>query len=113
MDRFGSPRAARLESYPCCERSELLRVCVRNTRQSQGFACVFFLDAHNSASLSLTDPFLNGLLADDLFRTRREVTVREVAFELGFKDPYYFSRLYRKHRGHPPSQTIRAARGGL
>lgn len=50
-------------------------------------------------------------LADELFRTRRDVTVREVAFELGFKDPYYFSRLYRKHRGRPPSQTIRAARG--
>lgn len=49
-------------------------------------------------------------LADELFRTRHEVTVREVAFEIGFKDPYYFSRLYRKHRGHPPSQTIRAAR---
>jgi len=44
-------------------------------------------------------------------RTRRGVTVREIAFELGFKDPYYFSRLYRKHRGHPPSQTIGAARG--
>lgn len=49
-------------------------------------------------------------LADELFRTRRATTVREVAFELGFKDPYYFSRLYRKHKGHPPSQTILAAR---
>ncbi|MBT3380214.1 MAG: helix-turn-helix domain-containing protein [Lentisphaerae bacterium] len=46
--------------------------------------------------------------ADDLFRTRRPITVREVAFELGFRDPYYFSRLYRKHRGYPPSRALRA-----
>ena len=45
-------------------------------------------------------------LADELFRTRENVTVREAAFELGFEDPYYFSRLYRKHRGRPPSETL-------
>lgn len=46
-------------------------------------------------------------LADEIFRTREGVTVREVAFELGFSDPYYFSRLYRKHRGFPPSRVLR------
>ncbi len=49
-------------------------------------------------------------LADELFRTRKGVTIREVAFELGFADPYYFSRLYKKHRGFPPSQTLRQCR---
>lgn len=51
-------------------------------------------------------------LADEMFRTRQGVTVREVAFELGFSDPYYFSRLYRKHRGHPPSRMLKQRRGG-
>lgn len=46
-------------------------------------------------------------LADELFRDREDVTVREVAFELGFRDPYYFSRLYKKHRGYPPSESLR------
>ena len=50
-------------------------------------------------------------LADGLFAARRDITVREVAFELGFKDPYYFSRLYKKHRGQSPSETIRASGG--
>jgi AraC-like DNA-binding protein/ligand-binding sensor protein len=45
-------------------------------------------------------------LADEIFRTRERVTIREVAFELGFSDPYYFSRLYRKHRGYPPSRML-------
>ena len=56
--------AARLESCPCCERSQYLRVCVRNTQKCQGISCVFFLDARYLYSLSLTDPFLNGLLLD-------------------------------------------------
>lgn len=51
-------------------------------------------------------------LADDLFRSRAGITVREAAFELGFSDPYYFSRLYRRHRGHPPTVTLRRLRGG-
>jgi AraC-like DNA-binding protein/ligand-binding sensor protein len=44
-------------------------------------------------------------LADQLFRTREGITVREVSYEIGFQDPYYFSRLYKKHRGHPPSEA--------
>lgn len=49
--------------------------------------------------------------ADELFTTRAGVTVREVAMELGFADPYYFSRLYKKHRGRPPSETIQQYAG--
>jgi len=49
-------------------------------------------------------------LADELFRTREDITVREVAFELGFRDPYYFSRLYRRHRGRPPTKAMRLLR---
>lgn len=51
-------------------------------------------------------------MADDLFRARPAITVREAAFDLGFSDPYYFSRLYRRHRGRPPTATLRRLRGG-
>ena len=51
-------------------------------------------------------------LADDIFRSRDGITVREAAYELGFSDPYYFSRLYRRHRGRPPTMAIRAFRDG-
>ncbi|MDD2708363.1 MAG: PocR ligand-binding domain-containing protein [Verrucomicrobiae bacterium] len=44
--------------------------------------------------------------ADEYFRANPGMTVREVAFKLGFDDPLYFSRLYRKHRGRPPSRLI-------
>jgi AraC-like DNA-binding protein len=30
--------------------------------------------------------------------------VKEIAFRLGFEDPLYFSRLYKKHRGCPPTK---------
>jgi AraC-like DNA-binding protein len=49
-------------------------------------------------------------LADELFQTRPEITVREVAYATGFEDPYYFSRLYAKHRGRPPRETLRRQR---
>jgi AraC-like DNA-binding protein len=49
-------------------------------------------------------------LADELFRSRPEMTVREVAYATGFEDPYYFSRLYAKHRGRPPRETLRRQR---
>lgn len=46
--------------------------------------------------------------ADDLFRSNPDMRVSEVAARLGFDDPLYFSRLYRKHRGFPPSRRARA-----
>jgi len=45
--------------------------------------------------------------ADELLRTYPEMRVSEVAARLGFDDPLYFSRLYRRHRGFPPSRRIR------
>ena len=50
-------------------------------------------------------------MADEIFRSREGVTVREAAYELGFSDPYYFSRLYRRHRGRPPTAALREFRG--
>jgi len=34
-------------------------------------------------------------------------TVREIAFELGFEDPAYFSRLFSKNAGISPTQYRR------
>jgi YesN/AraC family two-component response regulator len=40
--------------------------------------------------------------ADEYFKKQPEMTIREVAYRLGYQDPYYFSRLYKKHRGQSP-----------
>ncbi len=41
--------------------------------------------------------------ADRLLKAFPQMPVKEVAEKTGFTDPLYFSRLYRKHRGSPPS----------
>ncbi len=40
--------------------------------------------------------------ADEFFRTTPGIQVKDVAFRLGFEDPLYFSRIYRKNRGVAP-----------
>ena len=40
--------------------------------------------------------------ADEYFKNKQDITVKEVAYKLGFDDPFYFSRLYKKHRGKSP-----------
>ncbi len=42
--------------------------------------------------------------AQELLRSPEGTTVKEVAYQLGYRDPLYFSRLFRKHRGMAPSQ---------
>lgn len=41
--------------------------------------------------------------ADQFLRKNPEMTVKEVAHRLGYSDPYYFSRLYKKYRGCSPA----------
>ena len=41
--------------------------------------------------------------AEEYFSISPNLSVEEVAFKLGYKDPLYFSRLYKKYRGFPPS----------
>lgn len=41
--------------------------------------------------------------AEELFRGKPEMSIKEVAEKVGFADQFYFSRLYRKYRGMPPS----------
>jgi AraC-like DNA-binding protein len=40
-----------------------------------------------------------------------DMTVREVSFELGYDDPYYFSRLFKKVMGISPMQYRNQPRG--
>ena len=42
--------------------------------------------------------------AEEYFKNTPNLSIEEVAFKLGYKDPLYFSRLYKKNRGISPSQ---------
>jgi AraC family transcriptional regulator of arabinose operon len=41
--------------------------------------------------------------ADRLLQTFPQMPIKEIAERLGFQDPLYFSRLYRRHRDQSPS----------
>jgi len=43
--------------------------------------------------------------ADALLRSKPGLRIQEVAFRLGFEDPLYFSRIYRKYRGISPTHA--------
>ncbi|MBN1672894.1 MAG: PocR ligand-binding domain-containing protein [Kiritimatiellae bacterium] len=44
--------------------------------------------------------------AERHLRSAPGMTVREAAFKLGYRDPFYFSRLFKKHKGYPPSACV-------
>jgi AraC-like DNA-binding protein/ligand-binding sensor protein len=43
--------------------------------------------------------------ADELMKSHPEMSLGEIAAQSGFDDRFYFSRIYRKHRGMTPSQS--------
>jgi AraC-like DNA-binding protein len=47
--------------------------------------------------------------AERYFKEDPDITIKEVAAVLGFDDPYYFSRMYKKVRGFAPSKYREAA----
>lgn len=47
--------------------------------------------------------------AEEYFKNAPNLSIGEVAFKLGYKDPLYFSRLYKKHKGISPSENKRRA----
>lgn len=49
--------------------------------------------------------------AEEYFHMNPEMSIEEVAEKVGFHDQFYFSRLYRKYRGMPPSEYRRTFRG--
>jgi len=48
--------------------------------------------------------------AEELMAGDPELTVVAVAEKLGYEDPFYFSRIYHKHRGQPPSAFLHQQR---
>jgi AraC-like DNA-binding protein len=50
------------------------------------------------------------LLAESLLR-ESSLTVREISERLGYADPYFFSRQFRRFRGVPPSSLRKETRG--
>lgn len=48
--------------------------------------------------------------AEEYFRATPDITISEVSAKLGFDDPHYFSRLFRKHRGVSPRQFLASVR---
>lgn len=51
--------------------------------------------------------------AEDLLRHTPGMTVIAAAQSCGFDDPYYFSRLFRRYRGLPPSQLLSRRRSTI
>ncbi|OGV54132.1 MAG: hypothetical protein A2X45_07090 [Lentisphaerae bacterium GWF2_50_93] len=43
--------------------------------------------------------------ADKLLKSRPELSIGEIAFQAGFEDRFYFSRIYRKYRKRTPSES--------
>ncbi len=41
--------------------------------------------------------------AEELLLKDHNITIKEVSYAIGYNDQYYFSRLYKKYRGFPPS----------
>lgn len=48
--------------------------------------------------------------AEEYFRTRPDLSIAQVSMKLGYEDPLYFSKLYKKHRGSPPIQAMQRLR---
>lgn len=45
--------------------------------------------------------------AESMLSEDSQLSIGEVADFLGFSDQFYFSRLYKKHRGYPPKEFMR------
>ncbi len=45
--------------------------------------------------------------AEEILRNSPGMTVKEVASKVGFDDEFYFSRIFKKYRGSPPSKMIK------
>ncbi len=50
--------------------------------------------------------------AETYMRTVPGLTVAEVAGMVGYQDPFHFSAIYKKYRGHPPSVYLKQHRPG-
>jgi ligand-binding sensor protein len=44
--------------------------------------------------------------AEEILRNNPGTTVKEAAWKVGFNDEFYFSRIFKKYKGFPPSKLI-------
>ncbi len=79
--------------------TEVARVIGRST---SSVSHAFSTHLHKSFSQAVIEAKINR--AEEYFRQSPEISIREVADQLGYNDALYFSRLYRKYRGISPSQ---------
>lgn len=42
--------------------------------------------------------------AEELMSTQPNLKINQIARKVGYEDPYLFSRIYKKHRNHPPTK---------
>ncbi len=49
--------------------------------------------------------------AEEVMREQPTTSVARVAESVGYEDPCYFTRLYKKHRGHPPKDFLDRMKG--
>lgn len=50
-------------------------------------------------------------LAEEIMATEPGTTIAKAASRVGFSDPLYFSRIYKKHRGIAPSEFLKKHKG--
>ena len=76
-------------------------VCLSVSRLSHVFK--------TATGMSLMDYLLRYRLdrAKELLRVDKKRTITDVAFSVGFHDPGYFSRAFKKYFGHSPRQTVK------
>lgn len=62
----------------------------------------------NKTGSSPLDYFINLKMQEGIrLLTNQSLRVKEVAFRLGYKDPYYFTRIFTKHIGSSPVSFIK------
>ena len=53
--------------------------------------------------MAFKEYIISGKLARaDQLLTDKSLKIKDIASMLGYDDPYFFSRIYKKYRGHPP-----------
>jgi AraC family transcriptional regulator, arabinose operon regulatory protein len=65
----------------------------------------------NKTGSSPFDYFINLKMQEAIrLLTNQSMRIREVAFALGYEDPFYFSRLFKKHIGKSPGMFLKSAK---
>ncbi|MBN7809434.1 helix-turn-helix domain-containing protein [Algoriphagus sp. H41] len=111
-----------MDSHPVQDRSKLLEAAIeshfRSKHQPSFYADLLSLSLKqlNRLSKASSGKTLSQLILDRVILEAQRLlsysdgTVAEIAGQLGFDDPSYFSRFFRKKTGNTPEQFRKAAR---